>query len=601
MKHVNNNFMRMGFLVLVFAFIISIVPAKVFAVSSPTIGSITPAFGVVNGGTSITITGTNFASGATVTVGGAAATSIVVVSATQITALTPSGVAGANNVVVTNTDTGTVTSAGGFTYVATPSAVDLGTAANFTVFSNTGISNTGTTSITGDIGTGPGVTSTAITGFALSAPPTTYSVSSLVTGKVYAYDYNVPTPTKEQNASSDLTTAYNNAQAAATTVLDAGSCVSGTCNLGGLTLAPGVYTFNGSGNVNITSNLILSGSPSAVWIFQLPGNLNISSATSIILSGGAVPSNIFWAVAGTTTLQTTSTFEGNILAGPGTSTIAMQNGAILNGRALGQTNISLIGNTIVPPSGSVTPIPAVGIATATSGTSTITYTLVTGTFDSTAGIINSNWTLGGPNVADLGTISHVVLSAGNTVATITVTGAIASGNIYTVTPAPATFLTGFTTPGVTAITVTPIPIIINYGGTNWSSGGSSAPTSPNAGVYPVVTIIPVRILGCNNGTMGFSIASGQSCANNFVPTLPEAGITPTYDLGTALLVNGSHGAAVMELQRFLNANSNLNLVVDGDLGPKTFAAIKQWQTNNDLKADGMVGAKTKAKMNAVVQ
>ena len=48
----------------------------------------------------MTLTGTNFAAGATVTVGGAAATSVVVVSTTRITAVTPAGTAGARDVRV---------------------------------------------------------------------------------------------------------------------------------------------------------------------------------------------------------------------------------------------------------------------------------------------------------------------------------------------------------------------------------------------------------------------------------------------------------------------------------------------------------------------
>ena len=86
-------------------------------VSDPTITNISPNTGSTAGGTAVTITGTEFATGATVTFGGVSATDIVVVSATEITCVTPAGTAGAVDVVITNTDTGTVTSAGGFTYV----------------------------------------------------------------------------------------------------------------------------------------------------------------------------------------------------------------------------------------------------------------------------------------------------------------------------------------------------------------------------------------------------------------------------------------------------------------------------------------------------
>ena len=53
----------------------------------------------------------------------------------------------------------------------------------------------------------------------------------------------------------------------------------------------------------------------------------------------------------------------------------------------------------------------------------------------------------------------------------------------------------------------------------------------------------------------------------------------------------------MELQRFLNARLNLGLVVDGKLGPRTIAVIKNWQSVNGLLADGLIGVKTKARMN----
>lgn len=87
---------------------------------TPTITTISPSSGSTAGGTSVTITGTGFESNATVTFGGASAASVVVASETSLTCVTPSGTAGAKNVVVTNPDGGfSVTSTGGYTY-ATP-------------------------------------------------------------------------------------------------------------------------------------------------------------------------------------------------------------------------------------------------------------------------------------------------------------------------------------------------------------------------------------------------------------------------------------------------------------------------------------------------
>ena len=75
-----------------------------------------PTSGATAGGTSVTITGTDFVNGGTVTLGGAAATNVTFGSATSLTATTPSGSAGTADVVVTNPDTQTGTQAGGFTY-----------------------------------------------------------------------------------------------------------------------------------------------------------------------------------------------------------------------------------------------------------------------------------------------------------------------------------------------------------------------------------------------------------------------------------------------------------------------------------------------------
>jgi peptidoglycan hydrolase-like protein with peptidoglycan-binding domain len=72
--------------------------------------------------------------------------------------------------------------------------------------------------------------------------------------------------------------------------------------------------------------------------------------------------------------------------------------------------------------------------------------------------------------------------------------------------------------------------------------------------------------------------------------------TAKYNFGTVTLKNGSKGAAVKELQRYLNDTMSLGLKLDGVLGPKTIAVIKKWQKAHGLVVDGLVGAKTKAMM-----
>lgn len=220
-----------------------------------------------------------------------------------------------------------------------PATVDLGSAGNFVVISKTAISTTGTTSLTGDIGISPAA-ATYMTGFSQTMNISNrYSTSTYVTGKMYASDYTAPTPSYMSTAVSDMETAYVDAMGRTLPVLNFNGG-----NLGSQSLAPDLYKF--TTGVTIPTTLTLTGGPSDVYIFQIDGNLDISSGVSIILSGGALPENIFWAVAGTTTLNTTSIFKGIVLAGPGTSTIAMNTGATLQGRLLGQKNISLDANII---------------------------------------------------------------------------------------------------------------------------------------------------------------------------------------------------------------------------------------------------------------
>ncbi len=88
--------------------------------TAPTLTAVSPTSGPTSGGTTITLTGTNFAAGATVRVGGAAATSVTFSSSTRITARTPAGTAGARDVIVTNPNGRSASRAGAFTYVSSP-------------------------------------------------------------------------------------------------------------------------------------------------------------------------------------------------------------------------------------------------------------------------------------------------------------------------------------------------------------------------------------------------------------------------------------------------------------------------------------------------
>jgi len=238
---------------------------------------------------------------------------------------------------VTTTPTSTTTTT---TTSAVQAAVPLGSAGNFVILAKSGISTTGTTSITGDIGVSP-IKESAITGFGLIKDASNqFSTSSLVTGKVYASDDAVPTPANMTTAVSDMETAYTNA--AGRTLPTATELGAG--NIAGMTLAPGLYKW-GTG-VTIPTDVILSGGANDVWIFQIGQTLTVGNGVHINLSGGAQAKNIFWQVAGQTTLGTTSVFNGNILD---QTAIVLNTGATLNGRALAQTAVTLNANSVVKP------------------------------------------------------------------------------------------------------------------------------------------------------------------------------------------------------------------------------------------------------------
>ena len=222
-----------------------------------------------------------------------------------------------------------------------PAPVNLGMAGNFAILTKTGISTTGGTLVTGDIGVSPDA-AISITGFTLAAPPTTSTTAPEVVGLVYASDYDPPTP-------ANMTTAVANMETAFTDAAGRPAGVGPFLNLGagtvaGRTLVAGVYTWGS--NVNITTDLTLSGGANDVWIFQITGTLDLAAGKNIILSGGAVAKNVFWQVSDAVNLLAGSHFEGIILA---QTNVAIRDGASVTGRLLAQTAVTLINNAITRP------------------------------------------------------------------------------------------------------------------------------------------------------------------------------------------------------------------------------------------------------------
>jgi Ice-binding-like/Bacterial Ig-like domain len=272
--------------------------------------------------------------------------------AANIATLVPSAVLAPNTTFTATVSTGAKDMAGlslaasrswSFTTVASsatgPAAVNLGTAENYVILAKSGVSTTGTTAVVGDIGLSPAAGS-LITGFALSEPPTTFSTSDLVTGQVWAADYDAPTGTNLTTAILDMQAAYTDA--AGRTLPDFTELGAG--NIDGMTLSPGVYKW-GTG-VNIPIGVTLNGGSNDVWIFQIAQDLLVGNGAIVTLSGGAQAKNIFWQVAGQATLGTTANFKGIILS---QTLISFNTGAIMLGRALAQTAVTLDATAITNP------------------------------------------------------------------------------------------------------------------------------------------------------------------------------------------------------------------------------------------------------------
>lgn len=233
-----------------------------------------------------------------------------------------------------------------FTTVAAPPAgpakVVLGTAANYVILAETGITTTGDTAITGDIAVSP-ITAGAMTGFTLIVDSTgTFSTSTLVSGRVYAANYTAPTPDTLTAAIADKLTAYNDAKDRPSPSPD--SVALGGGEIGGMNLVPGLYKW--TTGVTITTDVTLNGAANDVWIFQIGEGMTQAATAQVLLAGGALSKNVFWQVTGAVALAATAHMEGTVMSA---GAISLAAGATVNGRLMSQTAVTLDANTIIAP------------------------------------------------------------------------------------------------------------------------------------------------------------------------------------------------------------------------------------------------------------
>lgn len=221
-----------------------------------------------------------------------------------------------------------------------PDPVPLGTAGNFVILSKTGITTTGVTKITGDIGVSP-IDEAAITGFSQTRDATNeFSKSDLVTGKIYAANMASPTPTNLTTAISDMELAFNNAAGRSNPT----ATEVGAGDISNEIFAPGLYKWGTE--VSASADFTFNGGANDVWIMQISQDLLLGTGVAVQLAGGAKAENIFWQVSGQATLRTGATLQGIVLS---KTQIVMETGATFNGRALAQTLVTLDAVTATQP------------------------------------------------------------------------------------------------------------------------------------------------------------------------------------------------------------------------------------------------------------
>lgn len=243
-----------------------------------------------------------------------------------------------------------------FLLAASPLAaqISLGTAQSFGVLGGSAVTNTGATTVNGDVGVSPG---SSVTGF----PP-----GIVVGGAIHSND------AVAVQAQNDLTTAYNEIAATPCTVDLTGQTLG---VFPAATLTPGVYCFSSSAQLTGALTLDALGNPNALFLFKIGSSLTTASGSSVtVVNGGSSCDSVFWQVGSSATIGTGTSFAGDILA---LTSITLTTGANTSGRALARNGaVTLDTNNVNTCGVSVCPVITVNPATLPNGTVGTAYNQV---------------------------------------------------------------------------------------------------------------------------------------------------------------------------------------------------------------------------------
>jgi hypothetical protein len=223
-------------------------------------------------------------------------------------------------------------------------AVGLGTGEPFAVLAGSTITNTGPSTVAGDLGLSPG---TAVAGFGGAGDGT-------VGGDTHVAD------AVALQAKSDLDVAYGDAAGRTpAAAIPADLAAAGV-------LTPGVY--RASSQLQLTGSVTLDaqGDPSAVFVFQVGSALTTAAGSVVRLVDGAQACNVFWQIGSSATLGSSSEFSGTLMAD---QSISVLDSVTVHGRLLARVGaVSLIDDTIVRPACATSPTPTGSAATPTAPT-----------------------------------------------------------------------------------------------------------------------------------------------------------------------------------------------------------------------------------------
>ncbi|GEM_PF-2177456 len=241
------------------------------------------------------------------------------------------------------------TFAASLAFAASPVPLNLGLAWKYVILAGSGITNSRMSTIIGDVAISPAGRA-SIVGLGTDE----------VTGKVYAAD-DFTSGVKENlaQAKSDLAAAMSDAVSRTADTIP----LSG--NIGGQTLAPGLYA--STGDLELSSgDLTLDGKgdPNAIWIFKISGSFKTTIGRTIALTGGAQAQNIYWQVSGSATIGSGAIFRGILMAEQSIDIGAV---ARLDGRALAKNgSVTTAYNLITEPTDAPAVAPASSPAVSTT-------------------------------------------------------------------------------------------------------------------------------------------------------------------------------------------------------------------------------------------